>query len=120
MLASKYNIIVEAGATYRKKIRWKNKNKTPVDLTGCAARMQVRKTISDSNTLLSLTTENGGIVISGTQGIIEIVILDNQTEILTNGVYDLEIVFPLLANQTRRDVTRLLYGTVTSLPSVTR
>jgi len=120
MIASKYNIVVEAGATYRKKITWKNSNKTPVDLTGCTGRMQIRKNITDTTILLSLTTENGGIVIGGTLGTIQIIILDNQTDALSNGVYDLEIIHPLGSGQVRQDVTRFLYGSVTVLPSVTR
>ena len=120
MLASKYNIVVEAGATYRKKITWKNSNRIPVNLTGCTARMQVRKTVNSDVVLLLLTTENGGINIVGVSGTIEIVILDNQTDDLSNGVYDLEIIHPLGDNQTRNDVTRLLYGSVTVSPSVTR
>jgi hypothetical protein len=120
MLASKYNITVEAGATYRKKITWKTANRAAVNLTGASARMHIRKSVSDSTILVSLTTDNGGLVLGGVLGTIEIVILDNQTDTLVNGVYDIEIVHPLGANQTRNDVTRLLYGTVTVLPSVTR
>ena len=82
--------------------------------------MHIRKTMSDVTPLLSLTTENGGIVINRFLGTIEIVILDNQTENLANGIYDLEVVHPLVSGQIRQDVTRLLYGTVTISPSVTR
>lgn len=120
MLASKYNITVEAGATYRKTVTWKNSNRTPVNLTGSTARMQIRKNINDSVVMLALTSDNGGIVISGNTGTIQIIILDNQTDVLSNGVYDLEIVHPLGAGQTRNDVTRLLYGSIMVLPGVTR
>jgi hypothetical protein len=89
---------------------------TPVDLTGCTARMQVRAKIDATTPLLTLTTENGGISLGGTAGTIELLIDADDTAALTwtSGVYDLEIVYP------GGQVTRLAYGSVTVSPEVTR
>ena len=109
------------GATFTKSLTWKTapdeeSAKTPVDLTGCTARMQVRAKVGASEVLLSLTTENGGIALGGTAGTIELLIDADDTAAIawTSGVYDLEIVFP------GGQVRRLMYGSFTVSLEVTR
>lgn len=67
----------------------------PVDLTGFKARMQVRRTKDSDETLVDLTTENGGIALGGTAGTIE-PLIDSDTSAELAGfhkaVYDLELV----------------------------
>lgn len=59
------NITIYQGATFRKPFTWlTGLLATPVDLTGATARMQVRKKASDPKADVTLTTENGGIVIT--------------------------------------------------------
>lgn len=119
MAASSFNLKVELGATFRQKITWSDKNSVPINLTGYTGRMQVRKKIDDPIALIDLTTENGGIVLGGTLGTIEIVITDLQTADLSNGVYDLELIGPQ-PQVGRADVYRILYGTVEVKKNVTR
>lgn len=117
MAAEKLKLLVEQGATFRKLFTWKaGVPAVAVDLTGCAARMQMRAEITAAVPLVTLTTENGGIVLGGTAGTIELIITAQATAAMTwtAAVYDLEIV---LANG---DVRRLLYGPVTVSPEVTR
>lgn len=117
MSAGKLKLRIEQGATFRKLLTWKaGTPAVPVDITGCTARMQIRADIDDADPLISLTTENGGITLGDTAGTIELYISDTDTAAITweTGVYDLEII---LANG---DVRRLLYGTVTVTPEVTR
>lgn len=109
------------GATFTQSLTWKTKpdentTATPVDLTGCTARMQVRAKVNASEVLLTLTTENGGIALGGTAGTIELLIDADDTAALTwaAGVYDLEIVYP------GGQVRRLMYGSVSVSPEVTR
>lgn len=109
------------GATFLWSFTWKtapdeDSAKTPVDLTGCTARMQVRAKIGASEVLLSLTTENGGIALGGTAGTIDLLIDDETTAAITwtSGVYDLEIVHP------GGQVRRLMYGSVVVSQEVTR
>ena len=63
MSAGKLKLLIEQGATFRKLLTWKaGTPAVPVDLTGCTARMQIRGVIDDAAPLVSLTTENGGIL----------------------------------------------------------
>lgn len=117
MSAFKYNIEIEEGATLEEIVTWKaGELKTPVDLTGCTARMQVREKINSPAVLLELTTLNGGIVLGGTAGTIKLYMLAANTLNLTwkNGVYDLYITFPSGV------VKKKLYGTVSYTESVTQ
>lgn len=109
------------GATFSWSFTWKtapdeDSAKTPVNLTGCTARMQIRSKVESPEVLLSLTTENGGIALGGTAGTIELLIDADDTAAITwtSGVYDLEIVFP------GGQVRRLMYGSVVVSPEVTR
>lgn len=90
--------------------------RTPVDLTGATARMQIRDTAESEDILFSLTTENGRIIIDNTAKTITLKILAVDTDDLPflTGVYDLEFV---AADAT---VTALLQGTVTVEAEVTR
>ena len=117
MAAEKLKLLVEQGATFRKTLTWKaGTPPVPVNLTGCAARMQMRTEIAAVTPLVTLTTENGGIVLGGTTGTIGLFIAPVKTAAFarTTAVYVLEII---LANG---DVRRLLYGPVTVSPEVTR
>ncbi len=117
MAAEKLKLLIEQGATFRKTLTWKaGTPPVPVNLTGCTARMQMRTEIAAATPLVTLTTENGGIVLGGTAGTIELFIaaVDTAAFTWTTAVYDLEII---LANG---DVRRLLYGPVTVSPEVTR
>lgn len=109
---------VYKGSTFVKVIQWKTG--TPpvaVNLTGCTARMQLRKAVNDTTVLDTLTTENGKIVIyEPVNGKFKIVIpaVTSTAYTFTSAVYDLEIVF------TDGTVTRVIEGCLTAAPEVTR
>jgi hypothetical protein len=107
---------IDKGATYRHTLFWKDKLKAPIDLTGVTARMQVRDDVDSSLIRLDLTTENGGLTITGLLGRIDIYISDIETTALPGygGVYDMEFVFP------SSDITRLVEGSINFIPEVTR
>jgi len=101
----------------------------PYNFVGATARSEVRITAKSSDVRLSLTTENGGIILgNGTpeypDGSITLVFTDAQTDDLgwdaagqkfvEKSVYDVEVKYP------SGDVDRLLEGSVTISPSVTR
>jgi hypothetical protein len=88
----------------------------PVDLTGYTARMQVRAEIESATVLLELTTENGGIVLGGVTGAIDLFVDDVATAAISweAGVYDIELI------SAAGDVRRLFSGSVTVSPEVTR
>lgn len=118
---TKVPLKIYQGATFFESWEWETSadegaTYTPVDLTGCTARMQVRAEVASATALLTLTTENGGISLGGTAGTIELLVDAEDTAAITwdSGVYDLEIVYP------GGQVTRLAYGSVTVSPEVTR
>ena len=115
MAAGTYNIVCDQGATLSRVITWKNSAGTPINLTSYTARMQVRERYDATTTLLSLTTENGGITLGGALGTITLVADATATAAFTPDqyVYDLEMI-------TGSTVTRLLQGTFTVTPEVTR
>lgn len=122
MPAFKLNLAIDQGATFLKTVTWSTgpkRSPVPVDLTDCSARMQVREKLTSTETLLELTTGNGGITLGETDGKITLRIEADETAAFTwnTGVYDLEISFPTSPEPT---VRRLLSGTVSVSPEVTR
>ena len=109
---------VYKGSTFVKVIQWKT-GETPVavNLTGCTARMQIRKSVNDTTVLDTLTTENGKLEIhEPLNGKFKIVIPAEVSTAytFTSAVYDLEIIF------TDGTVTRVIEGCLTAAPEVTR
>ena len=116
MTAGVKNIIIEQGATFIWNLTWKDSNGSPIDLSSYTARMQVRKNYNASDTLLSLTSVAGDIVLGGAAGTIAITATATMTSEINSrvGVYDLELISPT------GTVKRLLQGDVTINPEVTR
>ncbi len=109
---------VYKGSTFVKIIQWKTgEPAVAVNLTGCTARMQIRKSVNDTVVLDTLTTENSKLVIhDAVNGKFKIVIpaAISSAYAFTGAVYDLEIIF------TDQTVTRVMEGCVTAVPEVTR
>lgn len=80
---------------------------TPQDLTGYTAHMDIKDKIGGT-VLLSLTTVNGGIIISPGNKTITLFLTDVATEAITwlNAVYDLDLISPSSV------VTPLYTGTI--------
>lgn len=114
------DLTIYQGQTLNKKFKWRTgktvADSTPVDLTGCTARMQVRERLASDTALLELTTENGGIALGGADGTITMQMSAADTTAIEwrRGVYDLEIEFP------DGTVIRRLQGRVTVSQEVTR
>lgn len=89
---------------------------TPVSLTGYTARLQVKRKISDLEPVLSLTTENGGILLDDAAETITIRATAQQTAALSfnSAVYDLE----LLSGSGK--VYRFAEGSLSLKPEVTK
>lgn len=66
----------------------------PYDLTGVTARMQLRGKITDTDYIVELTTENGGIVIDTALKTITIIVSATATAAFTfsSAVYSMELV----------------------------
>lgn len=113
MLAGTYNIICEQGATFQRSISVVNADNTEPDYNASTARMQVRPTVDSATIIIELTTENGRITLLNNT--ITLDINADDTAALPTGAYkyDLEI-------QTSADVIRLVQGSFTVSPEVTR
>lgn len=117
MATFKVKLDIDQGSDFSKLMTWRTGEPlAAVDLTGCTARMHARSELADPTILLDLTTENGGILLGGVAGTVEIVLAASETEAITwtEAVYDLEIVFP------GGRVRRLLKGTIAVSQEVTR
>jgi hypothetical protein len=119
MQPANIDLTIYKGSTFTKTIQWKTGNPAePVDLSNCEVRMQIRKTVSDTKILDSLTTTNGRIVlVAATEGKLRIDIPASVSSAYTfdRGVYDLEVAFPNSTN-----VYRIIEGAVEAVPEVTR
>ena len=109
-MAIKANLIIDQGATYATKLNITDANGIAVDLTGYSAAAQIRKHYTSSNSTpftVSLTAATGAVVLS---------LSSNSTANLVAGryVYDVE-----LTDGAGR-ISRIIEGTVTITPNVTR
>lgn len=129
MAAGKLNIAIEQGATWRRRLTWHEPAPDnsdpgtlgpPKDLTNCTAHMQIRQK-AGTPVLVNLTDANGGIVLGGDAGTIDIVITAAQTASVTlkAAAYDLYVTFPPANDGEAPDVRRVLEGTVTNDLTVT-
>lgn len=115
--SAKLDIEIEQGPYFSVVLTWKNKaTGVPNNLTGYTARMHIRESRSSKTALHVMTTENGGIVLGGVAGTIELIIPDATTEkfVWESAFYDLEMV-----DGTGKP-KRLLSGKVWMIPEVTK
>ena len=126
MIAGVYNITIEQGTTFYRLIDVMEPDVLdpdeydPFNLTGYTARMQIRRTVDNADTMISLTSPtvngNGITVMDGANNAISINMTAATTATIpTSGVYDLEIV-----KTSTGAVSRLIQGTITLSLEVTR
>lgn len=107
----------EQGATLDRTIQYlADDNLTPIDLTGYTARMQIRGSVNNPDTILVLTTENSRIIITPLTGTIQLLVdaVTMATVSLVEGVYDLELI------DAGGTVERLIEGKASIKKEVTR
>lgn len=116
MAAANYDFEIEQGADKLKPFVWKDSNGTPVNLSNYTARLQVRKSVSATDVLFEMSTANNRISIVAADGKVILAFKHADTSALTwkQGKYDLELTS---GDGTR---TRLLQGTITISPEITR
>lgn len=114
--AGTLHITIEQGATFDPSLTWRDQNGALIDLSGFAARMQVRATVEDAIVLLEATSANGKLVVGGASGTITFNVPAVETAALDfeTAVYDLEV------ESGSGVVTRLLKGDVFLSLEVTR
>ena len=121
MTAAKRDLYIEQGATFQLSFIWydgdANDQGSPVDLTGCQGRMQIRKSQQQPAILDAVSFgPTPQIVLYGTTGKISITLTPIDTNQLTqkSALYDFEVEFPSGA------VFRLMEGKVTVSPNITQ
>lgn len=110
-MAAFTEITIEQGATFSTTVNVEDAYYNPVNLTGYSASSQMRKSYyssSATNITASVTgTSNGEITLSMTSA---------NTSSLTPGRY----LYDLIINDGANNVTRVVEGIATVLPSITR
>lgn len=114
-MATRYDLEIDAGATYTDQVEFRDSAGALVNLTGYTAAMKIRPTAESSTVSLSLT-HSAGIALGGAAGTVTITITPAQTTALDSGnfVYDLKVT------SAGGVATRLVEGTVTVSPDVSR
>lgn len=112
----KNNILppVKRGDTWTFTFSWKNQN-TPIDLTGCSARMQIRDKRTGEMFAESSTVDNS-ITIDGLAGGVSVEFSSDKTSFIDPGTYysDLEITFPVSGRvQSSGTVIIIVQGDIT-------
>lgn len=112
--------VVPQGATFVAEVTFVDPDASsmPVDLTGCAARMQARAAVADADPPLYSTDSGvgGHLVLGGTAGTVTLTIPATVTAAwtFTRAVFDLEVELPSGV------VHRLVKGELFIDPEVTR
>ena len=114
-LAATYGFTADKGATFTQVIKWKNQDKTPVNLTGFSAEMVIREKTTAIVVMLTLSTANGRISLGGSDGTITLSATAAEMDIVAG-----QYTYTLELTSSSNEVTRLLMGTFTVRPDVLR
>lgn len=112
-MAALTNLLIEQGATFNSTISLFNSDDTVFDLTGHTAAGQIRKSYSSSSASATFTIAFSA---DRTEGQITLSLTPTQTAALDEGRY----VYDIETTGSDSTVTRVLQGTVTVSPNVTR
>lgn len=116
-MAATVNLVINQGATYSKRVVWKAGSPAiPVNLSGFSAAMQIRRSLSSSTPVLTLTSAGGDIALEPSTGAITINISSEETKKLPAGRY----VYDLETTGLGGEITRLMKGTATVSAEVTK
>lgn len=114
-MAHIYNPTIDQGAVWTVVVEYLDSNDDPIDLTGFSAAMQLRENYDSTISALTLTSEDGEIVIDGPNGLVTITMSAEQTGDLTATwyLYDVELY-------SGANVIRLIQGQISIAGEVTR
>jgi hypothetical protein len=124
MPAAKLDIYIEQGASFKRKLTFKDSENTPIDLTGNTFEGKVKKNISDSAavatftiTVLDQITNTGEVMVELTATQTSAIALKSQrtpTRSTEKFCYDIERTLPDLRKE------RVLEGIAEVSPEVTK
>jgi hypothetical protein len=92
MSAGAYDITCEQGATFSRTLTVKDSSGNARNLSGYTARMQVRRLLASTSTLIELTTGNSRITLNSSGEIALSISAADTASLTEGGVYDLEII----------------------------
>lgn len=109
------HITIEQGATFKPVMTWRDQSGVLVNLSGYAARLQIRSEVTSDVVIYEATSANGKLILGGAEGTIAFAFpaTDTAAFVFDEAVYDLEL-------EASGIVTRLLKGDVLLSPEVTR
>lgn len=116
-MAAILNITIEQGATFTLDLAVTDESGNIVNLSGYTARLDIKRNVLESTSLLQLTTANSRIIITALTGVVTLILTAAETAAITTwqrGVYDLELV------SAGGVVTRLCSGDVVVSAEVTK
>lgn len=105
---------IPQGTTYIHSFAYNDVDGVPIDLSGFAARMQFRKSVSTTETLYDVDDQTGELVTDATGVTLTIPAVASELFAFTTCVFDIEIEAP------GGQVTRIVQGSVVVDPEVTR
>lgn len=110
------NLVFIQGGAFDETSEW-DIDDVPVDLTGVAARMQVRATADAPDPpVVDITSASGKIVLGGSAGTVRLIVDASVTAALTPGDYVYDVVFTWPGGT----VQKFMRGSVEVLAGVTR
>ena len=114
-MADIHDLNVDQGSDFEVQLQLLDALDEPLDLTGCSAAMDLRKSFRGASFLSLTSDEGGGLTIDAESGTITIDITHEQSSALGYGVYlyDLELIFP------DETVWRVIEGRLNNRPEVT-
>ena len=99
-------------ASFSEPITLKDSGGVPLDVTNCTARMQIRREMTDTVPVFTLTTENGGITMGNTDGKMTLNIGFDDTDVAIDVDGELWYHDLLLKSADGDTVQRTFQGTV--------
>lgn len=113
MAAAVYNIVLEQGASWTKTIKISEADKKSKNLTGYTGKAQLRVTPNDTNPLLEISFV---FLEPRTSGKITLSLTASQTATLVTS----PVLYDVIITSSSGIVTRILQGTATVSPRITR
>jgi hypothetical protein len=95
--AAFYELVIYKNATFNPSFTWQDNGSNIYDLSGYTGKMEIRQSVDSPNPpAISLTTSNGGMILSSTSPNITLFISDVNTEaiVIPSGVYSLLLKSP--------------------------
>jgi hypothetical protein len=114
-MAVQKNFTLDQNTTFTFEVIYKDNAQTPINLTGCSAKMQVRDTAGGSQLAFTLSSPSAGITIDGSAGKITV----KMTPAQTNKLFYPKSSYDLMLTDTNSNRTKLVEGFITLSRSVT-